>query len=542
MSNLEISVITALRRFSNVVLEGPPGTGKTFVVSQIADAWQQVAQRPLTGAGVGEYAITLHPSTSYEDMVEGMRYDEKSQSFRTHPGFMRRVIAQAEAAPDQDFLVLLDEINRANIPKVLGDMLMTMEHSKRAKWDPDKKRWMGAFSTTLPYSGEIFAIPDNVYLLGTMNTSDRSIAPLDSALRRRFAFVRVQPLGGEELADAIDEVRGGEARTLLEESVEQLTAVNSVLRRALGPDAMLGHSYLFDPEPEDVMPGLNAALKGATSAVWLEVRKGQGANGSQIDLSGSENLFYPLTTPTGVKQAKDRQRVDSFSVSYQGTQYDGIRLKYQPSAPVWRLFLDGTAQHGGTLSTRAKDGVPLPGYPDARRFEHRVLVWVDRGSGVLELRTYPATAAVKSRLRGLSPETGRTAPGPSGRDFGRIDVAAAGSTSDEPWLTWRYSILPQLVENLLAAGAEELLDPWTRAQWLAANGVDPLTTEPLASFDAFLDGLGIILRIAGRGLSRTMLILDSATGDVETDDASGKVADADDEDEAEDETPAATGD
>ena len=318
MSTLATSVITALRRFSNVVVEGPPGTGKTFVVSQIADVWQGITRRPLRGTGIGEWAITLHPSTSYEDMVEGMRYDERSQRFQSHPGFIRRVIAKAEAAPDDDFLVLLDEVNRANIPKVLGDMLMSMEHSKRAKWDARQEQWVGAFSTTLPYSGEIFSIPSNVYLLGTMNSSDRSIAPIDSALRRRFAFIRVEPLDGEVLLETIEATSGKAMRESLEGSVEQLTALNSVLRRALGPDAMLGHSYVFDPQPQEALPGLNGALTAATSAVWLEVRKASGAIGSQIDLSGSERLFYPLTAAGGVRAAPKRGRVDSFSILYEG--------------------------------------------------------------------------------------------------------------------------------------------------------------------------------------------------------------------------------
>ena len=74
----------------------------------------------------------MHPSTSYEDFVEGLRFDDDEQQFRPREGFIRRVIDEACAAPDSDFLVLLDETNRSNIPKVLGDLLLGMEHSKRA--------------------------------------------------------------------------------------------------------------------------------------------------------------------------------------------------------------------------------------------------------------------------------------------------------------------------------------------------------------------------------------------------------------------------
>ena len=111
--------------------------------------------------------------------------------FHLRDGFIRRVVDRAEKDPGRDYLILLDELNRSNVPKVLGDLILTMERTKRSKWNATSNQWEGGTSVTLPYSQTTFRMPSNIYILATMNTSDRSIAPLDVALRRRFAFVRM---------------------------------------------------------------------------------------------------------------------------------------------------------------------------------------------------------------------------------------------------------------------------------------------------------------------------------------------------------------
>src|SRR5207247_595935 len=103
-----------------------------------------------------------------------------------------------------DFLVLLDEINRCNVPKVLGDLLMALEVTKRARWNTVTEQWEDGAVVTLPYSSSLLFVPDNLYIVGTMNTSDRSVAPLDAALRRRFAFVRMEPIANDDLAAAVE--------------------------------------------------------------------------------------------------------------------------------------------------------------------------------------------------------------------------------------------------------------------------------------------------------------------------------------------------
>jgi AAA domain (dynein-related subfamily) len=239
-------IVRVLLRFKNAILEGVPGTGKTYSLSQIASTWTDVTGRELGGDGQGAYAITMHPSTSYEDFVEGLRYDEALGRFDQRDGFILRIVEQAQTNPELDFLVLLDEINRANVPKVLGDLLMTLERTKRAHHDATKG-WIDGMGVTLPYSGDAFEMPDNIYVVGTMNTTDQSIAPLDSALRRRFAFIRLEPLGGDRLLELT-----GHGSALTVDSVAQLTALNErVLRPLLGSDAMMGHSYLIGAEDDE---------------------------------------------------------------------------------------------------------------------------------------------------------------------------------------------------------------------------------------------------------------------------------------------------
>ena len=307
---------TTLRRSSNMVLEGVPGTGKTFAIKQyICKDWQERTGRTLVGQGREAYAITLHPATTYEDFVEGLRpvaavddagakgaktdtntspgprhvddakpvsIDGKNKvphqgyfhvkqpgihggtssggsTFRMQDGFFLRACAEAANNPAKDYVVLLDEINRCNVPKVMGDLLTTIERSKRATWDGDDDNGHWNLSdcqvVTLPGSKRLFFVPDNVYVVATMNTTDRSVAPLDAALRRRFAFVRLWPMGfgpsrEVESADAVAETVW--AATASSETVPEFIAavtawwtLNTKLMEK-GPDAMLGHSYLFD--------------------------------------------------------------------------------------------------------------------------------------------------------------------------------------------------------------------------------------------------------------------------------------------------------
>jgi MoxR-like ATPase len=254
------TTIRLLRERKNVVLEGVPGTGKTYAIRAIAEGWTSFTQRQLAEP----YIVVLHPSSSYEDLVEGLRpglaatlsdVDYLNGSPSPHPdsGFrpMLGRFAEASAAaarrPEQDHLLVLDELNRANVPKALGELLLVMEPTKRAVHDGSN--WVPPTDgiVHLTYTGMRFWIPDNLYILATMNTTDRSVAQLDSALRRRFAFVRLEPRSAGEIAELFDPLSNPTAQEIFDRVVETWGVINDdLLRIVIGPDAMLGESYLFD--------------------------------------------------------------------------------------------------------------------------------------------------------------------------------------------------------------------------------------------------------------------------------------------------------
>jgi 5-methylcytosine-specific restriction enzyme B len=171
--------------------------------------------------------LTFHPSYAYEDFIEGFRpYDNGSGSLalRLEDGVFKRVCAEARAHTDRRYVVLIDEINRANLGKVFGEIITLLERDKRD------------LMVTLPQSKESFAVPSNVYIIGTMNTADRSIKLLDAALRRRFAFAEVMP-------DA-ELLRGAKVSTLaLDEFLEEL---NRRIAREAGREKQIGHSFLLE--------------------------------------------------------------------------------------------------------------------------------------------------------------------------------------------------------------------------------------------------------------------------------------------------------
>lgn len=551
---LALETIRVLRRFKNAVLEGPPGTGKSHVVSTVAAIWEDETGRPLAGNGHGRYAITLHPNTSYEEFVEGLRYFD-GLGFMRADGFLRRIVEEAEDTPGADFLVLIDELNRANVPKVLGDLLLTMEASKRATWNGSD--WVGGMSVTLPYSGALFSVPSNLYLLGTMNTSDRSIAPLDSALRRRFGFIRVDPLVGNALRDQIVATDGEDAANRVARSIDQLTNLNEALRRCLGPNAMLGHSYLFGVDAtkgavadiNDPLAAVREAVAafGATGVFWLEARVLDGGSHNQLNLpdvdlsSGRRGIlgaFFPMSSEGVItEQRSPKGTYDKVEIQFDGKRYVDNVVRFNEGGPNYKLYYQGRTALNEKFSTV---GATL-------RLDHKVHVWLRRNDNTFELLLLDRSDAVIAALRAVGvPPTGwhERTPGEKGRSYGVVDLGALASTGnveyspdeDAEWMVWRYGILPQLIDNATQVGATELLAKGSRNTWLEAANVTDVA-DRWTKFDEFLASLSLAIEEEGYGLTRGLTVIDIPVGAVSEyvvpavdDDSVGSEAATDDDD------------
>jgi 5-methylcytosine-specific restriction protein B len=250
-----------LDRKSLVILYGPPGTGKTFwaekAATDLAAYWAfgkafgdlgDGEKEAVTGGTQGGGLVRLccfHPAYGYEDFIEGYRPETVSGqiTFRLRDGLFKRTCKEAEQAPDRKFFLIVDEINRGDIPRIFGELLTVLEQDKRGK------------AVVLPVSGETFRVPPNVYLLGTMNTADRSISLLDAALRRRFGFVELMPDASTLGAHAVAGIPLG----------PWLDALNRRICQHVGRDArnlQIGHSYLLQGgRPVKDMAALRRALR-----------------------------------------------------------------------------------------------------------------------------------------------------------------------------------------------------------------------------------------------------------------------------------------
>lgn len=236
----------------NQILYGPPGTGKTWntVYRAVAIADNEdvrevegrerkaVKDRFDALKEQGQIAmVTFHQNFAYEDFIEGIRpvlNDEiQNVQYELTKGIFREIVERAIGNPEKNYVLIIDEINRGNIAKIFGELITLIEPSKRRGEDD-------AATVTLPYSQKSFYVPANLYVVGTMNTADRSIALLDTALRRRFEFVEMMPNLGlvRENADGV------KCRELLKTMNKRITVL-------LDREHQIGHTYFLDVKGMD---------------------------------------------------------------------------------------------------------------------------------------------------------------------------------------------------------------------------------------------------------------------------------------------------
>jgi len=216
------------RRF--VILEGVPGTGKTHIFKEIKRQGYFHVTR----------FLTFHPSSDYSSFIGGIRPGEKDDELIFNPtkGHLLKILEEADEK-GKPVLLWIDELNRANVPRVFGDLISLIGNS-----DPPALQIHNA-----GLKGDRLKLTDNqkknLHIVATMNTSDRSVTPLDAALRRRFSFVRLQPMNKQELRKI------NSAFGKLDQHVDCFLELNDILKKSMGEDAIMGHSYLFEMLDKD---------------------------------------------------------------------------------------------------------------------------------------------------------------------------------------------------------------------------------------------------------------------------------------------------
>lgn len=215
-------LVSVLKNKKNIILQGAPGVGKTFAAKRLA--YSMMGEKDENRI---EF-IQFHQNYSYEDFMMG--YNPVNDGFELKYGIFYHFCQKAANHPDKEYFFIIDEINRGNMSKIFGELLMLIERDYRGT------------KATLAYNGLSFTVPKNLYIIGMMNTADRSLAMIDYALRRRFSFFDIEPGFDSEGFMKYQEELNNETFSLLVSKVKELNKEIS-LDKSLGKGFCIGHSY-----------------------------------------------------------------------------------------------------------------------------------------------------------------------------------------------------------------------------------------------------------------------------------------------------------
>lgn len=216
------SLVAVLRNKKNIILQGAPGVGKTFAAKRLA--YSMMGEKDESRI---EF-VQFHQNYSYEDFMMG--YKPVENGFELKYGIFYRFCQKAANQPDKDYFFIIDEINRGNMSKIFGELLMLIEKDYRG------------VKATLAYNGLPFSVPANLYIIGMMNTADRSLAMIDYALRRRFSFFNMEPAFD---SDGFIQYQNSLNNETFNELIEKVKELNKEIAsdKSLGKGFCIGHSY-----------------------------------------------------------------------------------------------------------------------------------------------------------------------------------------------------------------------------------------------------------------------------------------------------------